>query len=95
MRKRAGKRWRPANRAAAFNACAAVQLASRPQRLPAFARLNVNGPRIQRPQLPTRRFLHALLEDKAVLVKCYMAPLYRHPEGEPGRAVARLRSRPL
>ncbi len=32
-------------------------------------------------QLPTRRFLHAVLEDKAVLVKCYMAPLYRHPQG--------------
>jgi intron-binding protein aquarius len=32
-------------------------------------------------QLPTRRFTHALLEDKAVLVKCGMSPLYSHPAG--------------
>lgn len=33
-------------------------------------------------QLPTRRFVHALLDDKAVLIKCYMSSLYRHPDGE-------------
>lgn len=32
-------------------------------------------------QLPTRRFLHAVLEDKALLVKCYLAPLFKHPSG--------------
>ncbi|EFN59246.1 hypothetical protein CHLNCDRAFT_29663 [Chlorella variabilis] len=32
-------------------------------------------------QLPTRRFVHAVLEDRAVLVKCYMSRLYTHPEG--------------
>lgn len=34
-------------------------------------------------QLPTRRFVHSLLEDKAILVKCKMAALYSHPQGEP------------
>lgn len=32
-------------------------------------------------QLPTRRFVHAVLEDRAVLVKCYMSRLYAHPQG--------------
>lgn len=32
-------------------------------------------------QLPTRRFVHAVLEDKAVLVKCQVSALYRHPDG--------------
>ena len=32
-------------------------------------------------QLPTRRFVHAVLEDWAVLVKCYMSRLYAHPQG--------------
>ena len=32
-------------------------------------------------QLPTRRFVHAVLEDRAILVKSYMAPLYAHPAG--------------
>ena len=34
-------------------------------------------------QLPTRRFVHSLLEDKAILVKCKMSALYSHPQGEP------------
>ena len=34
-------------------------------------------------QLPTRRFVHSLLEDKAILVKCKMTALYSHPQGEP------------
>lgn len=33
------------------------------------------------PQLPTRRFVHAVLEDRAVLVKAYMSRLYAHPQG--------------
>ena len=33
-------------------------------------------------QLPTRRFVHSLLEDKAILVKCKMSALYSHPQGE-------------
>ena len=33
-------------------------------------------------QLPTRRFVHSLLEDKAILVKCKMSALYGHPQGE-------------
>ena len=32
-------------------------------------------------QLPTRRFVHAVLEDRAILVKCYMSRLYSHPQG--------------
>lgn len=32
-------------------------------------------------QLPTRRFVRALLEDRAVLVKCRLCPLYRHESG--------------
>ncbi|KAL4443940.1 hypothetical protein ABPG75_011677 [Micractinium tetrahymenae] len=32
-------------------------------------------------QLPTRRFVHAVLEDRAILVKCYMSRLYAHPQG--------------
>ena len=32
-------------------------------------------------QLPTRRFTHAILEDRALLVKCRMAPLFAHPRG--------------
>ena len=38
-------------------------------------------------QLPTRRFVHSLLEDKAVLVKCKMSALYSHPQGEPAAHV--------
>lgn len=29
-------------------------------------------------QLPTRRFVHALLEERAVLVKARLSPLYQH-----------------
>ena len=32
-------------------------------------------------QLPTRRFVHAVLEDRAILIKCYMSRLYSHPQG--------------
>ena len=32
-------------------------------------------------QLPTRRFLRTLLEDRAILVKCRMSPLFQHPQG--------------
>jgi intron-binding protein aquarius len=33
-------------------------------------------------QLPTRRFLHAVVEDKAILVKCHLSKLHsRQPEG--------------
>lgn len=34
-------------------------------------------------QLPTRRLTHALLEDRALLVKCRLSPLMQHPQGEP------------
>ena len=30
-------------------------------------------------QLPTRRFVHAVIEDKAVLVKCRLSALHQHP----------------
>ena len=33
-------------------------------------------------QLPTRRFVHALLEDRAVLVRCKRSALYGHAEGQ-------------
>jgi len=33
-------------------------------------------------QLPTRRFVRTLLEDRAVLVKAKMAPLYSHPDAQ-------------
>ena len=33
-------------------------------------------------QLPTRRFVRTLLEDKAILIKARMSPLFTHPEGE-------------
>ena len=33
-------------------------------------------------QLPTRRFVRTLLEDKAILIKCRMSPLLEHPQGE-------------
>ena len=33
-------------------------------------------------QLPTRRFVRTLLEDKAILVKARMSPLFAHPQGE-------------
>ena len=33
-------------------------------------------------QLPTRRFVRTLLDDRAVLLKCRMAPLFSHPDGE-------------
>ena len=36
-------------------------------------------------QAPTRRFVRTLLEDRAVLVKCRLAPLTAHPQGEPCR----------
>lgn len=32
-------------------------------------------------QLPTRRFVHTLLEDKAVLIKCKLSALHAHPQG--------------
>ncbi len=33
-------------------------------------------------QLPTRRFVHAVVEDKAILVKCHLSALHKHhPEG--------------
>ena len=32
-------------------------------------------------QLPTRRFVHTLLEDKAVLIKCKLSALHSHPQG--------------
>lgn len=33
-------------------------------------------------QLPTRRFVRTLLDDRAVLIKCRMSPLFSHPDGE-------------
>lgn len=33
-------------------------------------------------QLPTRRFVRTLLEDKAILVKCKMSPLMQHGSGD-------------
>ena len=33
-------------------------------------------------QLPTRRFVRTLLEDKAILIKCRMSSLLEHPQGE-------------
>ncbi len=33
-------------------------------------------------QAPTRRYSHALLEDKAVLIKCRMSALFAHEQGE-------------
>lgn len=33
-------------------------------------------------QLPTRRFVHALLEDRAFLVRCKRSALYGHEEGQ-------------
>ncbi len=33
-------------------------------------------------QINTRRFLHTLLEDRAIVVKCRMSPLFQHPQGE-------------
>lgn len=32
-------------------------------------------------QLPTRRFVRTLLEDRAILVKARLSPLFSHPEG--------------
>ena len=32
-------------------------------------------------QLPTRAFVHTVLEDKAVLVKCKLSRLHAHPSG--------------
>ena len=32
-------------------------------------------------QAPTRRYSHALLEDKAVLIKCRMSDLFQHEQG--------------
>ena len=34
-------------------------------------------------QLPTRRFIRTLLEDRAILTKCRMSALFNHPHGEP------------
>ena len=34
-------------------------------------------------QLPTRRFVRTLLEDRAILIKARMSPLFTHPEGAP------------
>jgi hypothetical protein len=34
-------------------------------------------------QLPTRRFVRTLLEDKAILIKCRMSPLLEHLQGTP------------
>ncbi|BDA47113.1 probable NFX1-type zinc finger-containing protein 1 at C-terminar half [Coccomyxa sp. Obi] len=33
-------------------------------------------------QLPTRRFFRTLLDDKAILIKARMSPLFTHPEGQ-------------
>lgn len=33
-------------------------------------------------QAPTRRYCHALLEDKAVLIKCRMSALFAHEQGK-------------
>ena len=33
-------------------------------------------------QLPTRRFIRTLLEDKAILTKCRMSALFQHSQGE-------------
>ena len=33
-------------------------------------------------QLPTRRFIRTLLEDRAILTKCRMSALFSHPQGE-------------
>ena len=33
-------------------------------------------------QLPTRRFIRTLLEDKAILTKCRMSALFQHPQGD-------------
>ena len=32
-------------------------------------------------QLPTRRFIRTLLEDRAILIKCRMSALFQHPQG--------------
>lgn len=32
-------------------------------------------------QLPTRRFIRTLLEDKAILIKCRMSALFQHAQG--------------
>lgn len=32
-------------------------------------------------QLPTRRFIRTLLEDKAILIKCRMSALFQHSQG--------------
>ena len=32
-------------------------------------------------QAPTRRYAHALLEDRAVLIKCRMSALFQHEQG--------------
>ncbi len=32
-------------------------------------------------QLPTRRFIRTLLEDRAILIKCRMSALFQHPGG--------------
>lgn len=45
-------------------------------------------------QLPTHRFVRALLEDRAILVKCQLSGLHSHPSGEP-RPEARLLGRCL
>ena len=31
-------------------------------------------------QAPTRRFMHAVLEDRAVLIKCRLSPLFSHQQ---------------
>lgn len=33
-------------------------------------------------QLPTRRFIRTLLEDRAILIKCRMSALFQHPQGD-------------
>ncbi len=33
-------------------------------------------------QLPTRRFIRTLLEDRAILIKCRMSALFQHSQGE-------------
>ena len=38
-------------------------------------------------QAPTRRFVRTLLEDRAILVKCRLAPLIDHPQGELGSMI--------
>ena len=39
-------------------------------------------------QAPTRRYTHAIFEDRAVLIKCKMVPLFQHEKGRPSTETA-------